>query len=80
MIGDKVKKLRKEQGLTQYQLAVRAFVTPLTIVNLENGNRQPIPAVVKTIADALGVTVEDLEGDKERRDTPNGNEVPDNTD
>jgi len=53
--------LRREQGLTQVQLATRAGVSPTTIYILESGYRPKrswfaLPA----IADALGVEPETL--------------------
>ena len=60
MIGDCIRKLRKAQGIAQYQLAEKALISPITLCRVESGQHVPIPAVVKTIADALGVTVEDL--------------------
>jgi repressor LexA len=63
--GEKVKKLRKKRGLSQFELAVKAFVTPITVVRIENEQHKPIAAIAKTIADALGVTVEELAGEGE---------------
>lgn len=55
----RLRRLRRAQGWTQTALAARADVHPSTVNRLEHG-RPASPASVKSVADALGVTVDDL--------------------
>ena len=56
-----LKRLRNAAGLTQEELAGRAGVGARTISNLERGiNRAPYRATVRRLADALGLSGEDL--------------------
>ncbi len=65
MIGDKLKKLRKENGIYQKDLAEALSVSKSTIAMWETGNRLPDIETVKRIADYFGVTVEYLIGSPE---------------
>jgi transcriptional regulator with XRE-family HTH domain len=64
VIGQRVRKLREARGWTQQQLADRAGLTNDTISNYERGGRRgqkaPSLPTVKAIADALGVSMDDL--------------------
>lgn len=62
-LGEKIQKLRKEQGLTLDQLAERAESSKSYIWELENKN-PPRPSAEKLskIASELGVTIEYLLG------------------
>ena len=58
-----IKKIRQAQGLTQMELAQKAFLTVTTISRVENG--LPIGKnTLKRIADALGVRPSDITGVK----------------
>ncbi len=63
-LKDRLKELREARGWTQAQLAARAKVERSTIQNVESGRVQR-PNTLPHIADALGVTVEELTGDAE---------------
>ncbi len=63
-IGEKIKKLRKEKGLTQKELAKRLGVTQQMIASYENGVRYPKMETIKKIADALNVDMFELIFDK----------------
>lgn len=55
-----VEKFRKEQHLTQGQLAEKAMVSRLTIINIENGNYKDLKAsTMSGIARALGKSIDD---------------------
>lgn len=55
-----VEKYRKEQHLTQEQLAERANVSRLTVINIENGNYRDLKAsTMSGIARALGKSIDD---------------------
>lgn len=46
--------MRKQQGLTQVQLAKKAHVTPLYMSNFETGRGTPDRDQARRVADALG--------------------------
>ena len=62
MIGENIKKYRKNSNLTQKQLAEKIGVTVVTIQNYENSRREPNLIALNKIATALGVTINDLLG------------------
>lgn len=51
---------RELRGLTQAALAVRAGVGRVSVAEIETGRKQGSIGTVKKLADALGVTVDDL--------------------
>ncbi|GAA0121723.1 hypothetical protein UT300018_10390 [Clostridium faecium] len=59
-IGDKIKQLRKEKGLTQEELAIKCGLSKNAIWNYENNHRQPDIQTLNKIATALGVSIGDL--------------------
>lgn len=59
----RLRRLRKERDLTQQELAERAGLAKDWVWALENkGNILPMRATLQRLADALGVSVEELEG------------------
>ena len=58
--GDKLRSLRLSVGLTQEELASRCGMKKQNISRYENSDREPNIRTAKIIADALGVTLEDL--------------------
>lgn len=54
-IGDSIKRIRKEKGMTQKQLATDAGVSETSIRKYEAGKREPKKEAVQKIAKALGV-------------------------
>jgi len=60
LLGKKIRKMRMDKGLMQYELAEKAFISAVTLCRLEYGLHKPSPATLKCIADALGIPVEDL--------------------
>lgn len=56
-IGIKIKEIRKEQGITQKQLANLTGLSEISIRKYENGDRNPKIENVKKIAKALNVDV-----------------------
>lgn len=61
MIGDNVKKIRKEKGLTQDNLARKANIPYTTLTKLEsNVVKKPSVQTVAKIAKALDVSMEEL--------------------
>lgn len=60
-----IKSIREEAGLTQAGLAEIAGVTQQAVSNWENGDRQPRVEHLPRIADALGVSIDELVRGKE---------------
>lgn len=59
-LGNRLKSLRIDAGLTQEQLAERIGVKKQNISRYENGRVEPNIRTAKRIAEALGVTLEDI--------------------
>ena len=64
---DRVKKLRKEKGLKQTELAEKIGVSMYTVSLWERGERYPEMKALKKLSDFFGVTVAYLEGDSYNR-------------
>ncbi len=60
MIGITITQLRKAAGLTQEELAEKAGVTVRTIQRIENNNSMPRAYTLRQIAEALGLSVQEL--------------------
>ena len=59
--GEKLRRLRRGQAMTQEELASASGVSPSTIVAIERGERaSPHPGTLGKLAKALGVTPADL--------------------
>jgi len=61
-----LERIRHEKHMTQTALALAANVSQPYLYDLENGNRNARPETWQRIADALGCTVEELQGDQEK--------------
>jgi transcriptional regulator with XRE-family HTH domain len=60
-LGDKIRQLREEFGLTQGQLAAGSSVSQGYLSQLENGEvKNPSAAVLLRLAQAMGVDADDL--------------------
>lgn len=57
---NKIKKLRKEKGLRQEDLAKELLVTRQTIIAVENNKYNPTLELAMKMAKYLGVSVEEL--------------------
>ncbi len=55
-VGERLKKLREERGLTQSQLARQAGVTPGLIGQIEQGKVQPSLKTLEKVSEAMGVS------------------------
>ncbi len=58
--GERIKELRKEQGLTQQQLAEKVGVTYIQIGRYETGKSNASADVLQKVAGALGTTADFL--------------------
>lgn len=63
-IGERIKKYRKEKGWKQSQLAEEADLCTVYISRYETGRWLPSLISIIAIADALGVTLDELVGRK----------------
>lgn len=57
-IGERIAQLRKEQGMTQGELAAKAETNQGHIARIEQGKYDIRLSVLSAIAEALGTTVE----------------------
>ncbi|MFR0953039.1 MAG: helix-turn-helix domain-containing protein [Lachnospiraceae bacterium] len=68
-IGNFLKKLRKEKGITQEQLAEILNVSGRTVSRWETGNNMPDISILVDIADYYDISIpEDYQWRKEKRD------------
>ncbi len=55
-----IEELRKEQGLTQLQVAYRVGVTPATVSNWERGVYEPKVTQLRALARLFAVSMDDI--------------------
>lgn len=60
--GERLRLARKAMGLTQEQLAVQIGVAKSTLTGYEKGNREPDVEKIKALANALGISGDELLG------------------
>lgn len=65
VIGGRIRRLREQRGWSQYDLAREANTTNVTVGRLERGENAPQWKTAAAVAEALGVTPEELLGDQE---------------
>ena len=70
MMCDELKRLRKERGLTQVELAEKLNLSQSTIASWENGKRRPDLDLLPIIADFFGVSVDEIYGQEPHEKTP----------
>ena len=61
-----VRRLRELRALSQRELAARAKLSVTTVNRIETRQRKPIPRTVRRLAEALGVTPEELLAEQPR--------------
>lgn len=66
-IGNKIRQLRIQRGLTQEELASRCELTKGYISQLENDIASPSIATLLDILNVLGVTVQEFFGEEKER-------------
>ena len=62
IIGERIKKIRKEKKVMQAELAEKMEVSPITISRIENGSTGMGILTLKRMADSLEVSVEEITG------------------
>ena len=61
-----VRRLRELHALSQRELAALAKLSVTTVNRIETGQRKPMPRTVRKLAEALGVTPEELLAEQPR--------------
>lgn len=56
-IGEKIRSIRKSKGMYQSDLAKKAAIAESTLSYVENGSKHPHFDTLRSICNALGVTV-----------------------
>lgn len=64
---DMLKYLRKREGISQAELALRLGITPSAIGNYESGTRKPSYEIEDAIADYFNVSIDFLRGIEDER-------------
>ena len=59
-VGEKLKRLRTLQALTQVELAERAGLTTAAVARIERDEAEPRPSTLRKLAKALDVEPRDL--------------------
>jgi transcriptional regulator with XRE-family HTH domain len=59
-MNNNIRRLRELRALSQRELAARANLSVTTVNQIETLKRKPIPRTVRRLAEALGVTPEEL--------------------
>lgn len=60
MVGERIRKLRKERDWTQRELSEKTGVDSKNISSYESGRLIPSRRTIQRFADAFGLTIEDL--------------------
>ena len=63
-IGEHIKQERKKRGWTQAELARRAYANTISISYYENGRALPSVLILIGLADAFGISLDQLVGRK----------------
>ncbi len=58
--GERLRKLRKERGLTQEEVALRAEITTSYYGQLERGTANPTVAMLERICFVMGISITDI--------------------
>jgi len=59
-VGEKIMIYRKRKRMNQSELAEKVGVAVMTISRIEKGNEAPLTVTIRAIADALGVSLDEL--------------------
>ena len=59
-LAQRIRAFRKLKGFTQQQLAAKTGISLAVLGAVERGNRSADELMVKSISEALGITIEEL--------------------
>lgn len=59
-VGNRIKQLRKETGLSQEKLALKAGIDRTYLAGIESGKRNTTIVSLKKVVDALEITMKDF--------------------
>ncbi len=62
MLGERIRKLRKERGYSQQQLAIKLNLSQGAVSQWENGQTTPQSEQLSALADIFGITTDELLG------------------
>ena len=62
-VGERIKKIRTNQGLSTYDLAKATGISQSSISKLENGNRKADNVILEKISEALNISIDRLTGE-----------------
>ena len=65
-IGQRIAEIRGQRGMTQDSLAEQAMLSRISVARYESGKIEPGAKALDRIADALGVTTDELLGRRDR--------------
>lgn len=60
LIGERVKQLRLEKGITQLELAAKCNIEQSSIARIESGKTNPTILTLYSLCDALEIDINDL--------------------
>lgn len=69
MLSDRIKKLRKEKGLTQQELAKKLKIAQSTIASIESGRRNGNNDTIRSLAKFFDVSIDYLQGITDERNS-----------
>lgn len=75
-----LKKLLEDRGMTQRELAKASGVSQGAISMIANGLRDPSWSIVCALADALGVSTDELRGDEDKAEAETNESSTDRSD
>ena len=67
IVGTRIREYRRQMGVTQAEMARRVGISASYLNLIERNKRRIAGALLRTVADNLGVSLEDLDGASERR-------------
>ena len=75
LVGENVKRIRKERRMSQKELSFRAKVSQSGISDIENCTRSPSTETIRMIASALGVSQAELLGEEKEATADNSDSL-----
>lgn len=67
-VGENIRNIRLEKGVTQIWLADKAGITQAMLCQIERGTKNPSIQVGKAIADAMHISMDDLFEREEKKE------------